>query len=295
MSDPKAPPMIDQANRLRSLAKSQPAQASLFGSRVVAIASGKGGVGKTNVVAGLAMSLAQQGQRVVVLDADFGLANLDILLGLTPTFTLEHVLRGEKLLEEILLDGPFGIRIIPASSGIQELTRLDAAAELRLVQGLQRVSQGTDWLLIDTAAGIHDSVIKLLMAAQEVLLVTTPEPTALVDAYAMVKVVHLRDPHKPLWLLVNNAQGEEEAEETVDQLQAAIQRFLDKQINVLGMVPSDPFMLQAVRQQRCVVDLYPKSPAAQAFFRAAQQLNAKIPLQKEGFAAFWKGLSAEEP
>lgn len=286
--------MTDQANRLGALARTQEAAPALFGSRVMAIASGKGGVGKTNVVAGLAMALAQQGQRVVVLDADFGLANLDILLGLSPQWTLEHVLRGEKLLEEILVEGPFGIRIIPASSGIQELTRLDAAAELRLVQGLQRVSQGIDWLLIDTAAGIHDSVVKLLMAAQEVLLVTTPEPTALVDAYAMVKVVHLRDPHKPLWLLVNNAQGEEEAEETVEQLQAAIRRFLDKEIQVLGMVPSDPHILQAVRQQRCVAELYPQAPATQAFARAARQLQQKIPLQKEGFAAFWKGLGTEE-
>ncbi|BDU73540.1 MinD/ParA family protein [Mesoterricola silvestris] len=287
--------MNDQANRLRALSRNQPAPNTLFGSRVMAIASGKGGVGKTNVVAGLAMSLAQMGQRVVVLDADFGLANLDILLGMSPQWTLEHVLRGEKLLEEILLDGPFGIRIIPASSGIQELTRLDAAAELRLVQGLQRVSQGIDWLLIDTAAGIHDSVIKLLMAAQEVLLVTTPEPTALVDAYAMVKTVHLRDPHKPLWLLVNNAQNGEEAEETIEQLQAATRRFLSRDLQVLGMVPTDPFMLQAVRQQRCVADLYPQAPSAQAFLAAAQQLQQKIPLQKEGFAAFWKGLSVEEP
>lgn len=193
------------------------------------------------------------------------------------------------------MEGPFGIRIIPASSGIQELTRLDAAAELRLVQGLQRVSQGTDWLLIDTAAGIHDSVIKLLMAAQEVLLVTTPEPTALVDAYAMVKVVHLRDSQKPLWLLINNAQNEEEAEETIEQLQAATKRFLNRELQVLGMVPTDPYILQAVRQQRCVVDLYPHSPAAEAFARAAVQLQQKIPLQKEGFAAFWKGLSTEEP
>src|SRR5664279_3515957 len=199
----------DQASRLRTMAKGQPAEQPLFAARVVAITSGKGGVGKTNVVAGLALALAQLGQRVVVLDADFGLANLDILLGLSPEYTLEHVLRGEKLMEEILLDGPFGIKIIPASSGIQELTRLDSAAELRLIQGLQRISATNDWLLIDTAAGIHDSVIKLLMAAQEVLLVTTPEPTALVDAYAMVKVVHLRDPRKPLWLLVNNAQNPE--------------------------------------------------------------------------------------
>ena len=218
----------DQAARLRSLAQGQPTEARLFAARVVAVASGKGGVGKTNVVAGLALALAQQGQRVVVMDADFGLANLDILLGLSPKYTLEHVLRGEKVMEEILLDGPLGIRIIPASSGIQELTRLDTMSELRLVQGLQRVSETADWLLIDTAAGIHDSVLKLLMAAQEVILVTTPEPTSLVDAYAMVKTVHLRDPHKPLWLLVNNAQNAEEAEETVDQLQAATRRFLSR-------------------------------------------------------------------
>ena len=283
--------MNDQANRLRALA--QPQEPTLFHSRVMAIASGKGGVGKTNVVAGLALALAQMGQRVVVLDADFGLANLDILLGLSPEFTLEHVLRGDKVMEEILLDGPFGIRIIPASSGVQELTRLNTAAELRLVQGLQRVSDTCDWLLIDTAAGIHDSVIKLLMAAQEVLLVTTPEPTALVDAYAMVKVVHLRDSQKPLWLLVNNAQTHEEAEETIEQLQAATQRFLNRELNILGMLPADPFILQAVRQQRGVLELFPQAPVALALQAAAQQLQEKIPLQKDGFAAFWKGLRDE--
>jgi flagellar biosynthesis protein FlhG len=287
--------MNDQANRLRALARTQAPEPTLFTSRVMAIASGKGGVGKTNVVAGLAMALAQQGQRVLVLDADFGLANLDILLGLNPVLTLEHVLRGEKLMEEILLDGPFGIHIIPASSGIQEFTRLDAIAEMRLVQGLQRISADHDWLLIDTAAGIHDSVIKLLMAAQEVLLVTTPEPTALVDAYAMVKVVHLRDPQKPLWLLVNNAQGPEEAEETIDQLQAATRRFLNRDLNVLGMLPADPWVLQAVRQQRGVVELFPQAPVSLAFLAAARQLQDKIPLQKDGFAAFWKGLNLEEP
>ena len=284
----------DQASRLRTMARQQIPEATLFSSRVMAITSGKGGVGKTNVVAGLAMSLAQMGQRVVVLDADFGLANLDILLGLTPTHTLEHVLRGEKVLEEIIMDGPLGIRVIPASSGIQELTRLDTTAELRLIQGLQRVSETTDWMLIDTAAGIHDSVIKLLLAAQEVLLVTTPEPTSLVDAYAMVKVVHLRDPQKPIWLLVNNAQGEDEAEETIEQLQAATQRFLGREHKVLGMVPSDPSLLQAVREQRSVVERFPRSPSTQAFRQIADQLRKKVPLQKDGFASFWKQLSLGE-
>lgn len=286
--------MSDQAARLRALARQLPPEASLFPSRVLAITSGKGGVGKTNVVAGLAMALAQTGQRVTVLDADFGLANLDILLGLTPTHTLEHVLRGEKLLEEIVLDGPLGIRVIPASSGIQELTRLDTTAELRLVQGLQRVAEGQDWLLIDTAAGIHDSVVKLLLAAQEVILVTTPEPTSLVDAYAMVKVVHLRDPQKPLWMMVNNAQTQAEAEETLEQLQAAVQRFLGRELQVLGMVPADPCLLQSVREQRGVVERFPRSPAALAFRALADQLKKKVPLQKDGFASFWRQLSSGE-
>ena len=284
----------DQASRLRRLAQDQRPEAPLFGARVVAITSGKGGVGKTNVVAGLALALAGQGQRVIVMDADFGLANLDILLGLSPKYTLEHVLRGEKVLEEILLEGPAGIRIIPASSGIQELTRLDTRSELRLVQGLQRVAETADWLLIDTAAGIHDSVLKLLMAAQEVILVTTPEPTSLVDAYAMVKVLHLREAAKPLWLLVNNGQSADEAQETIDQLQAATDRFLGKQIKVLGMIPSDPHVLQAVRQQRGVVDLFPRSPAARAFQTIARQLLGEVSLQPDGFAAFWRQLASED-
>ena len=287
--------MADQASRLRALARQAVPESALFNARVLAITSGKGGVGKTNVVAGLALALAEKGQRVTVLDADFGLANLDILLGLAPKYTLEHVLPGEKLLEEILLEGPLGIQVLPASSGIQELTRLDTTAELRLVQGLQRVAEGQDWLLIDTAAGIHDSVIKLLLAAQELVLVSTPEPTSLVDAYAMVKVIHLRDASKPLWLLVNNAQGEEEAEETIEQLQAATQRFLGRELQVLGMIPADPSVLQAVREQRGVVERFPRSPAALAFRRLAEQLRKKVPLQRDGFAAFWKQLAAEEP
>ena len=284
----------EQASRLRSTAQGQPPEAALFASRVVAITSGKGGVGKTNVVAGLALALAQQGQRVVVMDADFGLANLDILLGLSPKYTLEHVLRGEKVIEEILLDGPMGIRIIPASSGIQELTRLDTMSELRLVQGLQRVAETADWLLIDTAAGIHDSVLKLLMAAQEVVLVATPEPTSLVDAYAMVKVLHLREATKPLWLLVNNGQSAGEAQETVDQLQAVTERFLGKQLRVLGMIPSDPHILQAVRLQRCVVDLFPESPATQAFHALARQLLGQGSLRPDGFASFWRQLASDD-
>ncbi|WP_243304655.1 MinD/ParA family protein [Geothrix oryzisoli] len=280
--------MNDHPNpRLRTLPLGQGAEAPLFAARVVAITSGKGGVGKTNVTAGLALALAAQGQRVVVLDANFGLSNLDILLGLSPKYTLEQALHGEKVLEEILLEGPMGVQVLPTSSGLQELTRLDTMSELRLVQGLQRVAETVDWLLIDTAAGIHDSVLKLLLAAQEVILVATPEPTSLVDAYAMVKVLHLREPSKPLWLLVNNGQSAEEARETVEQLQEATGRFLGKQLKVLGMVPHDPHVLQAVRQQRGVVELFPDSPASRAFGAIVRQLLGQVSLQPDDFAAFW--------
>jgi flagellar biosynthesis protein FlhG len=256
----------------------------------MAITSGKGGVGKTNVAAGLAISLAKAGQRAVVLDADLGLGKLDVVLGLSPKRTLEHVLRGDGVLEEIVVDGPCGIRVIPASSGVHELTRLDAAQELRLVQGLQRVAMDTDWLLIETAAGIHDSVVKRLMAAPEVILVGTPEPTSLIDVYAMVKVVSARDPLKPLWLLVNNAQGEEEAMETIEWIQAASREFLGKEVWGIGAIPSDAHVLQAVREQGGVADLFPDSPAAKAFRAISRILVDKIPLQRDGVRAFWEKL-----
>ena len=264
----------------------------LFRSRVLAITSGKGGVGKTNVVAGLALALAGMGQRVVIVDADFGLANLDILLGLNPEHTLESVLRGDRIMEEIMVEGPQGLRIVPASSGIQELTRLDDAAELRLIQGLQRVSEDADWLLIDTAAGVHDSVVKLLMATQQVLLVATPEPASLVDAYAMVKVLHLRDPEKPLRLLVNNAQGAEEAQETVEQLNLATRSFLGRSLDSIGFIPHDPALLQAVREQRSVVDRYPESPSAKAFRTLARTLLDEVAWEPERFPALWQQFHA---
>lgn len=265
--------MIAQAPPTSLLARALRAPAEgLFRNRVLAISSGKGGVGKTNVVAGLALALARQKQRVVIVDADFGLANLDILLGLSPASTLEQVLRGEKVLEEILVEGPDGIRIVPASSGVQELTRLDHAAELRLVQGLQRVAEDADWMLVDTAAGVHDSVVKLLMAAQQVLLVATPEPASLVDAYAVLKVLHLRDAEKPVRLVVNNAQSADEAEETIQQLDLATRRFLGRSVEALGAIPHDPWLLQAVREQRCVVERYPESPSAKAFESLARIL-----------------------
>ncbi|MBK8726231.1 MAG: P-loop NTPase [Holophagaceae bacterium] len=259
----------------------------LFHARSLAITSGKGGVGKTNTAANLGLALGQSGQRVVALDANFGLANLDLLLGLDSKGTLEEVLKGGKMLEEILLEGPGSLKILPAGTGLQELTRLDRASELRLVQGLQRVTEDADWLLMDTAAGIHEAVVKLLLAADAVLVVTTPEPASLVDAYAMVKITHLRAPRKPIWLLVNQCTSGLEAGEAVDQMQEACERFLGRRLRLLGAVPSDPALLQAVREQRAVLEAYPESPSARAFRAAAERLMRGEALIREGLDAEW--------
>ncbi len=242
--------------------------------------SGKGGVGKTNVVAGLATAFAKIGQKVVVLDANFGLANLDVLLGLSPKLTLEHVLNGEKMMEEAMLEAPLAgaasILVIPTSSGVHELSHLDSASELRLTQSLQRVCEDADWLFIDTAAGIHDAVLKMLAASQEVIIVSTPEPTSLLDAYAMLKVLHLREPDKPVHMVINNAQNLEEATEAADQLRAAARHFLGMELEILGFVPSDRHLLQSVREQRSVVDRYPNSPSGTAIRHMAESLANRV-------------------
>lgn len=285
MSLPQARPL----SRIEPLGG--PGKEGLFRARSLAVTSGKGGVGKTNTAANLGLAFCQAGQRVVALDANFGLANLDLLLGLDSKGTLEDVLRGGRMLEEILLEGPGGMRILPAGTGLQELTRLDRASELRLVQGLQRIAEDADWLLMDTAAGIHEAVVKLLLAADEVLVVTTPEPAAMVDAYAMVKVTHLRAPAKPIRLLVNQCASLPEAEEAVDQMQEACERFLGRRIQLLGAVPSDAALLQAVREQRPVLEAYPDSPSSRAFRACAERLLRAESLIREGLAAEWGRLT----
>ena len=184
------------------------------------------------------------------------------------------------MMEEVILEAPVAgatsISVIPTSSGVHELSRLDPASELRLTQSLQRVCEDADWLFIDTAAGIHDAVLKMLAAAQEVIIVSTPEPTSLLDAYAMLKVLHVREPDKPVHMVINNAQNLEEATEAADQLKAAAQHFLGRELEILGLVPSDRHLLQAVREERSVVDLYPDSPAGTAIRAMAESLAERV-------------------
>jgi flagellar biosynthesis protein FlhG len=238
----------------------------------VAVASGKGGVGKTNLAANLAVALARQGRRVCVLDADLGLANLDVLLGLAPTRSLLHVLRGECRLSEVVVDGPAGVRIVPAASGVEELTALGSTERLRLLEEIDTLGDSLDDLLIDTAAGISSNVLYFTAAAADVLVVITPEPTALTDAYALVKVLAARYGRQEFLVAVNMATGAADARAAFERLARVTERFLRVRLEYQGYVPHDDAVVRAVRRQLPVVLAAPQTPAALAITALAQQL-----------------------
>lgn len=248
------------------------------GPQIIAVTSGKGGVGKTNVVANLSVSLSEMGKKVVVLDADFGLANLDVLLGLTPRYHLGHVLFGNKTLTEIMVPGPKGIRIIPASSGLQRMSELTLAQRNHLVESFANLDVDTDYFIIDTAAGISRNVIHFLLSSHKVIVVSAPEPTAIVDAYAVIKIILAEEHEKPIQVLINSADNREDAYEVFCQINSVVKRFLNREVDYLGHVERDSHVSQAVRSQMLVSHRFPNAPASQCFRelarRMAQQENA---------------------
>ncbi len=246
-----------------------------LGPRIIAITSGKGGVGKTNVVANLALGLSELGKKVVVLDADFGLANIDVLLGLTPRFHLGHVLFGNKTLTEIMVQGPRGIRIIPASSGLQRLSELTLQQRNHLVESFADLDQDTDFFLIDTAAGISRNVIHFLLSAQEVIVVSAPEPTAIVDAYAVIKIILAEDHAKDVRVLVNSVDRGDEAYEVFCQINSVVKRFLGREVGYLGHVERDAHVPQAVRSQVLVSHRFPDAPASRCFRALSQRVASE--------------------
>jgi flagellar biosynthesis protein FlhG len=241
-------------------------------TRVIAITSGKGGVGKTNIVANLGISLSQLGKKVMVFDADLGLGNLDILLGLTPKYNFSHVTLGEKKLSEIIVEGPCNIKILPASSGIQEMANLSKAQTAELLSELYAVIDPIDILLIDTAAGISSNVMYFNAIAQEVLVVVSPEPTSITDAYALMKILSIRYGVKQFKLLVNMVSDIQEAHEVYRQLRLVAERFLNIAIEYIGHVSYDKNVTRGVRQQKAVCDLYPDTQASRCFNSLAVKL-----------------------
>ncbi len=258
--------------------------------KVIAVTSGKGGVGKTNIVANLAVSLAGRGKKVVILDADLGLGNLDVLFGVIPKYTLEHVFLGEKKLTEIMVQGPRGIQILPTSSGSEDMAQLSAEHKLILLTELDHLEKEVDVFLIDTAAGISSNVLYFNTVAQEIVVIVTPEPTSVSDAYAIMKVLSQRHGEKRFKLLVNMARSTREAMNVYRKLSLVSDQFLDIAIDYIGFVPQDDYLRMAVFEQRAVVELYPMAKSTQVFGELAEKVMAWPidPVPKGNVQFLWK-------
>jgi flagellar biosynthesis protein FlhG len=257
--------------------------------RTIAFTSGKGGVGKSSLVLNTGLALARRGQRVAVLDGDLGLASLNVLLGLSPRFDLRHVVTGERRLAQVILRGPYGLCIIPAGSGVVELANLDEVARRRILDQLDEVARSVDYLLIDTGAGINDTVLSLVLAADEAVVVTRPEPTALADAYALMKVIIRRETTYPFHLLINMVRDAGEGRRIHDGLSEILMRFLAYRPGYAGHVPSDPEVPRSVTDQVPFVLKAPRSPAALAVGAlAGEMLGARTATRTAANATFWE-------
>ncbi|AHF07772.1 MinD/ParA family protein [Desulfitobacterium metallireducens] len=261
--------MHDQATALRKMAiQKNPAHKGSL--RVIAVTSGKGGVGKTNFTVNIALALIDMGYRVIILDGDLGLANVDIACGVTPHFTLEHLLSGEKTIEEILVYGPKGLGILPGGSGVQDLANIERANLENVIRNLGRLEGLTDILIIDTGAGLGHTVTNFLKAADDIILLTTPEPTALTDAYGMLKALSSDDPEDPedpedkkikVNVVVNRVAQETDARLTFERLENAVHKFLHGSVSLLGWVYEDPSVGKAIMNQEPLAIAYPTSSA----------------------------------
>lgn len=274
---------MDQAARLRELVGKQKETEG----RVIAVTSGKGGVGKTSIAVNLGLALARRHKQVILLDADLGLANVDILFGLVPRWDLTQVVKGEKQLKDIIVEGPEGILLIPGGSGVRELADLSIKQQEILLESLREVTAGMDFLLVDTSAGISRQVLSFVAAAGEGIVVTTPEPTALTDAYGLIK--GLSGLKVKLHLIVNRAANLRDGQEAAERLQAVAERFLSFKLSFLGVIPEDKAVGLAVREQKPLLIYYPTSAAARAIDEVADRLLG-LPVTGQGGGGFFQRL-----
>lgn len=258
--------MPNQASGLQLLKAIKPVQ-------VIAVTSGKGGVGKTNVSVNLAVAMSLAGKRVMLLDGDLGMANVDVMLGLQPTYNLSHVIEGKCTLNDTLLKGPGGLMVVPASSGKRNMAELTPAENAGLVHAFSELHIPLDVLIVDTAAGIADSVITFSQASQEVIVVVCGDPASLTDAYALIKVLNRDHGVERVQVLANMVHNAIEAREIYESLRRVAERFLDVTLNLMGFVPQDEWLRRAVRRQKAVVEVYPNSPSAEAFLGLTRKIE----------------------
>jgi len=239
---------------------------------LIAVASGKGGVGKSNIASNLALALAQRGQRVLLVDGDLGLASVDMLFGISARHTLKDVVLGKRDLEDVLLDGPLGIKVLPASNGVEELANLDDFRREKLVRSIRELDQELDFVLVDTGAGIGRNVTSLALAADEVIVITTPEPPSFSDAYALIKVLARHQLTSQPRLVVNQVHSQEEWQEVAARIALVSRRFLGLELTQWGYVYEDPAVSQAVTKQEPLLQAFPYCLAS----KCIQQLAARV-------------------
>ncbi|MFC3095033.1 MinD/ParA family protein [Alteromonas sediminis] len=273
--------IVDQASSLRNMNQSR-----LI--KVIAVTGGKGGVGKTNITLNTAIAMAKQGKRVMVLDADLGLANVDVMLGLRVERNLSHVLSGECTLDEVLVTGPHGIKIAPATSGTQAMTELTPTEHAGLIRAFSELRSEIDVLIVDTAAGISDMVLSFSKASQDIMVVVCDEPTSLTDAYALIKLLNREHGVFRFKVVANMVRDLREGRELFSKLSKVTGRFLDVALELVATIPFDENIRKSVRKQTAIVDAYPASPAAVAITQlATQALRWPIPSQPGGHLEFF--------
>lgn len=256
--------------------------------KVIAVTGGKGGVGKTSVSVNLATALAAAGRRVMLLDGDLGLANVDVFLGLSTRYTMAHVLSGERTLAEVVVDAPQGFKVIPGASGVAAMANLGASAHLGIVQGFSSLATDLDVLIVDTAAGIAQGALQFSQAAQQVLVVVCDEPASMTDAYALIKVLSRNHGVNRFRILANMIRQKGTGETLFRNLERVTSRFLDVVLEFAGEVPDDAYMRRAIREQRTVLEAFPSSPASMAFKNLASAADKwPVPVGPRGNVEFF--------
>ncbi len=283
--------MQDQAARLREIInqrrsfsntvneKNKASAMPSSSTRIICVTSGKGGVGKTNFTLNLAIALSKLNNRVVIIDADLGLANVDVVMGVLPKYTLLDVIKGNKELEDIMVTGPNGIKIISGGSGVLDLIDMPQDQITHLIDKFENISNYADIILIDTGAGLSKSVLSFVLAAHEVIVVCTPEPTAITDAYAMIKTIGIKDKSKKLKLLINRVENVNEGKITFEKLKNASDKFLNINIEKLGYLLEDIHVSRSVKLQQPFIIQFPNSPVSKNIELIASKLtNDKVEL-----------------
>lgn len=277
-------PRTGQAIYQGNVIKNENSSIDYWGPKAIAVASGKGGVGKTSLSVNLALCFAQMGKKVTVFDADLGLANAEVLLGIIPPYSLYEVLYGGMTLEEIVIEGPLGIRVISGGSGFLEMANLDRSRRQQLLRMFNQFIGKDEIVLIDTGAGINKNVLGFVAAAEEVIIVVTPEPTSLTDAYALIKILANFKLHSEVSIVVNRAVDRREATRTMGRISNATGRFLEIKLNYLGWIPEDKHVSQAVKNQQPYFLTNPNAPASRSIAGiAGSLLEGSVLAPNEGF------------